>query len=66
MIKRDYETIAACIRLAREHNSTFDVAIQSVRDSALYDLQERIMLEFELDNPRFKRHIFVRACDFTN
>lgn len=61
MTNKDYETIACCIghsfKYAMSHrNQPYCAA--AARQVA--DLRDRLMLEFEFDNPRFSKDKFIR------
>ena len=45
MTKRDYDTVATCLGAALAHRGNH---FQTVRD-----IEDRLKLEFSLDNPRF-------------
>ncbi len=57
MTKRDYQNIADCIRVQTFETPGFEAHVQTARCIA-----EAIALECKLDNPRFKRELFLRAC----
>jgi hypothetical protein len=64
MTKKDYDLIAACLGGAYARNivsTTFSP--QQIATSAIDDIKRRLMLELELDNPRFDGAKFSAAVD---
>ena len=63
MTKRDFELIANSINNVRcrayEHGETNTGGL-----SALQELTDRLVLNFQAENPRFKEETFKKACGF--
>ena len=56
---RDYDLIAACIGSARSDNYGKDERLKAIRD-----IQDRLMLELELDNRHFDGGKFLSRIDY--
>jgi len=61
MTKRDFEAIAAAIRIEQEQDMYEDLPMcrEAVRDVAL-----QLCITFYRANPRFRQDIFMAACGF--
>ena len=58
MTKKDYDLIAACIGVA------FRAANNADKVQAIRDVESRLVLEMELDNPRFDLDKFNSRVDY--
>ena len=59
MSRKDYETIATCVRV-----QTFGTPWQDLDVRTAYAIATAMALEFELSSPRFNRERFMDACGF--
>lgn len=60
MSKKDYVTVATCIRV-----QTFErPAVHRPDEPTSRAIANALAVEFELDNPRFDRDAFMSACGF--
>ncbi len=59
MTRKDYVLIAECVRV-----QTFATPGQGACQATAFAIANAIALELALDNPRFDRARFMRACGF--
>lgn len=62
MTKKDYITIAACVK-AEWETRAFDLGKGS-KERAIYSLHSRIANACKAENPNFDRNKFEKACGF--
>jgi hypothetical protein len=62
MTRKDYELIAGGIAYAKELSKTLGGIDEETRDRITLLIAQKIASELEMDNPRFNRALFLKAC----
>jgi hypothetical protein len=62
MTKKDYELIAEAIAYAAELTKMLGGIDAETRDRVITLIAKKIASGLEMDNPRFNREIFFKAC----